>query len=476
MDNLDRLSTDKANRDWFTISVDTLRAWGVLALVLVLGLGAYAAYRRWNDRDLERRANETLFEASNLKRQLENDPARASFGELWRSACSDLDAANGAFGEHKFELAGRFARAARNSFEAIRSNAGTSGKADATFSTVEGVVEYRRAQSETWEEAKEHTVLHDGDRIRTDRGSAEVRLEDGTQFTIRPGTQMVIRAKSAKNPVSTIGMEYGWIDLSTTREGSQVSTPTADARVADRSEAMVSFDADTQVGQYAAFKGEVEVKSKSGEARSVEAMEQVTQRGERLGAAEPLPPPPGLEAPEDNLLLDLDRISDLQLRWSERVPGANYGLQIARDRLFNDKVLDVPKRTKTSARIGLRAEGTYYWRVQTVSPAGVRGPWATPRTFRVHKDERLGTTVDTTPPELRLEKVRPYGNIFLVGGRTEPGCTVRINGEQVDVSADGSFTKTIQIDQEGWNQLEIRARDAAGNESATHRRVFVDIP
>lgn len=476
MDNLDRLSADKANRDWFTISVDTLRAWGVLALVLVLGLGAYGAYRRWNQSDLERRAKELIAEASNLRRQLEDDPARTTLADLWRDACEHLDSATVALNEQKFEVAVRDANWARNSFVAIDGSSGGTGKADATFGTVVGNVEFRRGQSETWQEARQHTVLYDGDRIRSHEGTAEVRSEDGTQYTLRPHTQLVIRAKSARNPVSTIGMEYGWVDLATTRFGSQVETPTAEARVADRSEAMVTYDADTKVGRFAAFRGGVAVKANAGEERAIAAMEQVTQRGDRLSAVQALPPAPELDAPADRLLLDLDRTAEVQLRWSEPATGAGYGLEVARDRLFNDKVLEVPKRTKPSARLGLRAEGTYYWRVQSINGAGVRGPWSAIRMFRVHKDERLDSSADTTPPELHLEKVRPYGNIFLIGGRTEPGCTVRVNGEPVDVSADGSFTKTIQIDREGWNQLEIRARDAAGNEVSTHRRVLVEIP
>lgn len=476
MDNMDRLSTDKANRDWFTVSVDTLRAWGVLALVLLLGLGAYGAYRLWNQSDLERRAKELIAEASNLKRQLEDDPARTTLADLWQDACEHLDSASLALTEQKFEVAVRDANWARNSFVAIDGSSGGSGKPDATFATVEGNVEFRRGQSETWQEARQHTVLYDGDRIRTHEGSAEVRSEDGTQYTLRPHTQMVIRAKSARNPVSTIGMEYGWVDLSTTSAGSQVTTPAAEARVADRSEAMVSYDAETQVGRFAAYRGELAVKSSSGDERAVAAMEQVTQRGDRLGATQTLPPAPSLESPADRLLLDLDRTAEVQLRWAEPVGGASYGLEVARDRLFNDRVLEAPKRGKPSARLGLRAEGTFYWRVQSVTPAGVRGPWSPIRMFRVHKDERLDAAADTTPPELHLEKVRPYGNIFLVSGRTEPGCTVRVNGETVDVSADGSFTKTIQIDREGWNQLEIRARDAAGNEVSTQRRVLVEIP
>jgi hypothetical protein len=52
---------------------------------------------------------------------------------------------------------------------------------------------------------------------------------------------------------------------------------------------------------------------------------------------------------------------------------------------------------------------------------------------------------------------------------------VEINGEPVQVEADGSFTKTIQVTKEGWSFIEVRARDADGNETAVNPRVFVEV-
>jgi hypothetical protein len=45
----------------------------------------------------------------------------------------------------------------------------------------------------------------------------------------------------------------------------------------------------------------------------------------------------------------------------------------------------------------------------------------------------------------------------------------------VQVDADGAFTKTIQITKEGWSFIEVRARDAGGNETVVSPRVFVEI-
>ena len=78
------------------------------------------------------------------------------------------------------------------------------------------------------------------------------------------------------------------------------------------------------------------------------------------------------------------------------------------------------------------------------------------------------------PPPLDIDEVQVYGSIVMVGGRTEPGALVAVNGEQVAVAADGAFTKTIQLANEGWTFVEIKARDGAGNETVRRRRVFLE--
>ena len=85
-----------------------------------------------------------------------------------------------------------------------------------------------------------------------------------------------------------------------------------------------------------------------------------------------------------------------------------------------------------------------------------------------------GGDADKTPPQVDLEDVRAYGSIVIMNGRTEPGATVEVNGEDTSVNADGTFTKTVQLAAEGWSFVEIRARDAWGNETVRKQRVYVE--
>jgi hypothetical protein len=112
--------------------------------------------------------------------------------------------------------------------------------------------------------------------------------------------------------------------------------------------------------------------------------------------------------------------------------------------------------------------------VAAVGREGVQGPWSAPRRLRVASLRGAGSDGDRTPPVLDLDDVKSYGAIFIFAGHTEPGSTVEVNGEAVAVAADGTFTKTIQLAAEGWSFVELKARDASGNETVRRKRVFVE--
>ena len=75
---------------------------------------------------------------------------------------------------------------------------------------------------------------------------------------------------------------------------------------------------------------------------------------------------------------------------------------------------------------------------------------------------------------LELDQVSVYGNLFMVAGRTEPGAEIRVNGEAVEVAQNGTFTKTLVVDREGWSVLDFEAADRSGNVARMRQRVFVE--
>jgi len=56
---------------------------------------------------------------------------------------------------------------------------------------------------------------------------------------------------------------------------------------------------------------------------------------------------------------------------------------------------------------------------------------------------------------------------------TDAGVQV-LSGETAEVQPDGSFSKTIQVSQEGFSFVEVEAVDERGNQASEQRRVFFD--
>jgi hypothetical protein len=356
------------------------------------------------------------------------------------------------------------------------SSRGSGGEAQ--FIAVHGGVEFRRGERGDWEEARTRVVLQSGDFVKTSgNGSAEIVFLDGTLYTVRPDTLFLVTRASgggADAAEQTITMEYGWVNLNTAQRGSRVVTPRAEARVGSESEVVVAYDRKSSTGRFVSYRGELEVTSEAGVKRNVGELEQVVQTGGQLSDSRHLPVSPSQVRPVDNFEVSLDAARSLELEWEPVDGAARYALQVSRNRLFVDNVIDVGSRARTSANLGLKGEGSFEWRVAAVGKDGLQGPWSGPRSFHVLASRGAGEKGDKTPPELVIDEVQAYGNIFIVAGRTEAGAGVRVNGELVAVSPNGTFTKTVLVAKEGWTVLELKAMDNSGNEATVRRRVFVE--
>ncbi|MBZ0100930.1 MAG: FecR domain-containing protein [Thermoanaerobaculia bacterium] len=464
---------------WYTVSLDTLRVLGGLGLLLLLAGGGWLGWRVWNERALEREAGFLLDEVRVLlERASRERPATGAFSEEYEAARASHTEAQAAWEQRDFAVAVPLAQRSRNLLLAVLgSGDAPGGRGEAQFIAVQGSVELRRGDQGEWEPARVRDVLRSGDYVKTAGGSAEIVFLDGTLYTVRPNTLFVVtRERSGPDAGGSqaISMEYGWVNLDTAKRGGRVTTPRAEARVGSDSEAAVSVDAAGGVTRFAAYRGEVEVTSEAGVTRRLGPLEQVTQTGALLAEAEALPGAPLLLEPGSGHQSSLDGGRELMLSW-EAVPGApQYALQVSRSRLFVDNLIDVESRSTTAARLGLRGEGTFEWRVSARSRAGLQGPWSEPRTFRVVAASRVGDRGDTTPPMLEIDQVQAYGNMFIFHGRTEPGAVVTVAGETAPVASDGSFTKTVQVARDGWNLVELTAADASGNVERMRHRVFVE--
>jgi hypothetical protein len=315
--------------------------------------------------------------------------------------------------------------------------------------------------------------LRAGDFVKTSGdGAAQLVFGDGKLCTVRPRTLIVVSSPAGAGAAGqSIQMEYGWVNLNTAQSSGRILTPSASALVRERSEASISYDRGSQTARFAALRGLIELTT-GGVRREVKERQEIVQERERLSAARPLLAAPRLLEPNANQGFTLGQKREAALSWEPVAGAAHYVLQASRAADFVSLVVEDENRASTRATLGLRGEGVFYWRVAAVSREGAQGAWSPERAFRV-APEQLGDA-DRTPPILQLESIRPYGNLVIVSGRSEPGVALFVNGEASSVEADGTFSKTVQFLREGWNSVEVRATDAWGNEAARRRRVFIE--
>ena len=96
------------------------------------------------------------------------------------------------------------------------------------------------------------------------------------------------------------------------------------------------------------------------------------------------------------------------------------------------------------------------------------------RAFRV-SSEKIRDRTDNVPPELQITEFVTIGMMVIVNGRSEPGATLWIDNEKIDVFDDGRFYAVVRLRREGLNDLLFRAQDTAGNETRIERSAYVEV-
>lgn len=368
-----------------------------MAAVLVIGVGGFWGYTLLSRHLLEREVAVAIEESEVLLERLRTERDLEAHRERVDAAAERLVEAKALFDSGQMPEARDEAERCRTLLAAVvdalrhRSPAG-----EAQVIATQGKVEIRRGERGEWRAARSRMVLYAGDYVKTSgNGSAEGMMVDGTLFTVRPNTVLLVtrtRSMLGLRSERTLSLESGWVNLSTAQTGSRVTTPDAEATVDQRSDAVVAYDEKGGVGSFSNFRGGLKVAARDGTTREVGELERVTQVAGGLSQAKPLPRAPLLDQPDDNREFSLAATNIVRLTWEPVQSARGYALQVSQSRLFVDNVIEDEDRTKTVATLGLRGEGTFVWRVAAVDDDGQRGPWSTIHRFRVAATPIAGRT------------------------------------------------------------------------------------
>ncbi len=349
----------------------------------------------------------------------------------------------------------------------------------ARFVTIDGNVEVKRAATLEWLPATRAMLLQQNDLVRTrSGGTAEIRFADGTLFNVRPDSLITIE-ESTQNPVSrqqrvALSIQSGQANFTTATRGvlgtTTISTPTLRTTVQRETAGSMQVEESGATG-LRIFRGAGEAQTKSGQRINLTSNEGV--RVDAAGAAGPktsLPVVPQLTAPPNQTEFSFpDLAQGITLLLWNPVPGAaGYRVMVDYSAAFARPLYDRQRQGVTQMELrGLEA-GSYYWKVAAVDTKGVEGAFSELWRFTLSK-----APASNVPPPLAVETLELKGNVLHVRGRTEPGATLVLNGERLEVQTDGSFNEFLTFDISSGSSVLLRSTGAKGGVAELRRRVTV---
>jgi hypothetical protein len=350
--------------------------------------------------------------------------------------------------------------------------------------SVEGDVRIKHAGEFSWKRAESGMVLSMGDQVKTSsRGKAKLLYFDGTETSIEPGSLLEIR-DLYEDPVTKVRrvkekLTWGVVQASTRKRnvsGSyhEVSTDTVAARSEDGGDFRVAFDREKKTATVDVFQGRIEVSTGSRK-ETVEAGQRIRAQADgSLSAKQALPGTPRLLTPSDQRVYVFENPSteSLTLIWEKLGRARYYQLMISDQPLFSTTLYDA-KRAEQQATLEGIAPGLYHWKVAGISESGIQGPFSEVRSFRI-SSQRIRDRTDTEPPKLEITEFVAVGQMIVINGATEPGATLWIDSNKIDVYRDGSFNAVVRLRREGLNEVLLVAQDNAGNETKMTRSAFVE--
>ncbi|HEX8638841.1 MAG TPA: hypothetical protein VF692_12310, partial [Pyrinomonadaceae bacterium] len=184
----------------------------------------------------------------------------------------------------------------------------------------------------------------------------------------------------------------------------------------------------------------------------------------KITTKEKLLAPPRQDAPANSSQIvsaSADGGANVVFRWlsPETAVNLSYGLQIGRSPFFVTDAMLVERDAlgNTNFTLSNIPPGTYYWRTRARAASGQESNWSEPWKFTVVKRE-ISQTIEAS--DWRVESIG--GDIYLIGGRTQPGMVVRAQGRETFAAGDGSFNLQISA---ASPEIGVEIRDEKGNRS-----------
>ena len=355
---------------------------------------------------------------------------------------------------------------------------GVSVAQQAHFTALDGTVRVKKGNGNSWVAADYNIPLEKGDVVQTSsEGMAKVVFNDGTSYTVKQDSLIVIEENSANDQQQTnvaVAVSTGTVDLSTATYSqgskSQVIVDGATASLAPESTAQVHNDPKADQHEILMKKGTGEV-TRKGETVELANWEKVS-----FQAAEPHmekakdagPPTPISPANMAPIFTTGEETKDVEFSWTPMANAVGYRLQISRNPYFSSTLVDKKVNTADVTVTSL-GEGAYYWMVQSYEASGKESVESEKNRFTIIPKGKQTEAID-----LELDPFIQHGHVIEVTGKTQIGARVMVNGREVPmITTDGTFHYFTPPLATGEAVITVTAQTAQGGVNTQQKKIII---
>jgi hypothetical protein len=349
----------------------------------------------------------------------------------------------------------------------------------AHFTALDGTIKVRKGNGNSWINADYNVPLEKGDVVQTGaEGMAKIVFNDGTNYTVKQDSLIVIEENSANDQQQTsvsVAVTTGTVDLTTATyvqgSKSQVIVAGAKASLAPDSAAMVHNNPKDDQHEILVKKGSGEVERNGEVARlapwdkvSFQSTSKTMERATEISP--PVPITPGNMMP---VFINAGETSkEVEFAWQPVATAAGYRLRISHNPYFSSLLLDKKVETPSVVVTGLPV-GAYYWSVQSFDAAGKESVESEKNRFTI-----IVKAKEKIELSLEIDPLVQHGHVIEVTGKTEAGARVMVNGREVPlVGDDGSFHYFTPPLPNGENLITITAQNSKGGVNTHQEKVVI---
>ena len=345
----------------------------------------------------------------------------------------------------------------------------------ARFTSFDGTVRVKKANSNTWVAADYSLPLEKGDVVQTmAEGIAKVAFGDGSTYSIQPDSLITIDENTTNADQQTevsVRIETGTLELNTGDVPSTHQVRIDNATTTLGKDSALQAMNDRKKGAPAVLvtkgQGTFEINNQKTAIATYEKVSFNPESGEVKKEKEMAPPI--LLAPSNMMPIFVSAMGkSVDFSWTPVDGVKAYHVRLSRNPYFSS----LEKEARVSGpewKVTGLADGRYYWLVQSVDARGKESIESEKNGFTIVSKGNENVTLP-----LDLEPFMQHGHVIEIKGKTQLGARVMVNGEQVPViNDDGSFNFFTPALPTGESVITVTAQNEKGGVATLTKRVVI---